>query len=275
MGNTLLPNNPTLDEIKDLIRRINGRIKIINASVNQEELTIDSPIATIIQSNSTDPGEYTTTDIDTSNFYTKNEINTLLQGKVNSTDLNTLLNGKQDTLEFDNTPTANSSNLVRSGGIKSALDGKQDTITPDTVPTASSSNLVTSGGVKSYVDNKCRRTLLWTNPHPTYWDADTEITLSSDDYDYLDFEIKMTASMAPYYIQRIGNIAANGVFLLWAIGVQTDDLGNNYIMGRSCTCSSRTQIVMTTGIIARWGASAVQTHHSFAIPVKIYGIKYS
>lgn len=126
MGNTLLPNNPTLDEIKDLIRRINSRIKIINASVNQEELTIDSPIATIIQSNSTDPGEYTTTDIDTTNFYTKNEINTLLQGKVNSTDLNTLLDGKQDTIIPDTTPTASSANLVTSGGVKSYVDSHDD-----------------------------------------------------------------------------------------------------------------------------------------------------
>ena len=117
--------------------------------------------------------------------------------------------------------------------------------------------------------------MLWENPHPNYWDANDEIVLSSDNYDYLDFELKMTSSMTPCYVQRIGNIAANGVFLLWAIGVQTDDLGNNYIMGRSCTCSSRTQITMTSGIIARWGASAVQANRGFAVPVRIYGIKYS
>jgi len=154
MGNILLPNNPTLDEIKDLIRKINSRVKIINASVNQEELTIDSPIATIIQSNSTDPGEYTTTDIDTTNFYTKNEINTLLQDKVNSTDFNTLLDGKQNALRFDDIPTTNSSNPVKSSGIKSVLDVKQNILTFDTTPTDSSVNPVTSGGIKSYVDGK-------------------------------------------------------------------------------------------------------------------------
>ena len=36
--------------------------------------------------------------------------------------------GKQDTLTFDNTPTANSDNPVKSGGIKTALDAKQSTI---------------------------------------------------------------------------------------------------------------------------------------------------
>ena len=35
---------------------------------------------------------------------------------------------KQDTLTFDNTPTANSNNPVKSGGVKTAIDAKQDTI---------------------------------------------------------------------------------------------------------------------------------------------------
>ncbi len=35
---------------------------------------------------------------------------------------------KQDTLTFDNTPTANSNNPVKSSGIKTAVDAKQDTI---------------------------------------------------------------------------------------------------------------------------------------------------
>lgn len=39
-------------------------------------------------------------------------------------DLSTEVEGKQDALTFDNTPTANSSNPVTSGGIKTALDTK-------------------------------------------------------------------------------------------------------------------------------------------------------
>ena len=42
-------------------------------------------------------------------------------------DLNEALAGKQDTLTFDNTPTENSTNPVKSGGIYSALAGKTDT----------------------------------------------------------------------------------------------------------------------------------------------------
>ena len=119
------------------------------------------------------------------------------------------------------------------------------------------------------------RKLLWENPHKNYWEAADEIVLSSDDYDYLDFEMKMTSSMTPYYVERIGNITANGTFLLARIGVQTDAITNNFIIGRSCTFSSRTRLSVTIGIIARWGKSTVETHRGFAIPVRIYGIKYS
>jgi len=43
-------------------------------------------------------------------------------------DINTALAGKQNTLTFDNTPTAGSSNPVTSGGIKTALDAANDEI---------------------------------------------------------------------------------------------------------------------------------------------------
>ena len=47
--------------------------------------------------------------------YTKNETDTLLAQK-------------QNILTFDNVPTANSNNPVKSGGVKTAIDAKQDTI---------------------------------------------------------------------------------------------------------------------------------------------------
>ena len=98
--------------------------------------------------------------------------------------------GKQDKLTFDDTPTDNSNNPVKSGGIKIALDDKLDTddyvnftgatsedagaagkvpapaaggrrylssagawTAPDTAPTANSDNLITSGAVKEALDN--------------------------------------------------------------------------------------------------------------------------
>ena len=61
-------------------------------------------------------------------------------------------NAKQDALTFDNVPTVNGNNPVKSGGVYTALSGKQDALTFDSTPTAGSSNPVTSGGVKSAID---------------------------------------------------------------------------------------------------------------------------
>lgn len=119
------------------------------------------------------------------------------------TDINNILNTKQDTLTFDDTPTAGSLNPVTSGGVKTVLDEKvnkkenyglikgsiysvgvgkgmslyfengtdfgtifdydaitnllqkkQDMLTFDDTPTADSTNPVTSGGVKTELDKK-------------------------------------------------------------------------------------------------------------------------
>lgn len=68
--------------------------------------------------------------------------------------MNQRLSAKQDTLTFDTTPTASSTNPVTSDGIKTALDTKQGTLTFDTAPTANSANPVTSGGIKTALDAK-------------------------------------------------------------------------------------------------------------------------
>ena len=65
-----------------------------------------------------------------------------------------LVGTKQDTLTFDTTPTASSTNPVTSGGVKTALDGKQATLTFDSSPTQNSSNPVTSGGVYTALSGK-------------------------------------------------------------------------------------------------------------------------
>ena len=84
--------------------------------------------------------------------------------------LTTLLGGKQDTLTFDNQPTASSNNPVKSGGIvdyiasalasyytKTAMDtllaGKQATLTFDATPTLNSTNPVQSNGIKVALDS--------------------------------------------------------------------------------------------------------------------------
>ena len=45
----------------------------------------------------------------------------ILKDMAKSADVNTALAGKQDTLTFDNAPTANSNNPVKSGGVYSAI----------------------------------------------------------------------------------------------------------------------------------------------------------
>lgn len=54
----------------------------------------------------------------------KTWVNSKLSAYATSSAMNTALATKQDTLTFDNTPTANSNNVVKSGGIKQAIDEK-------------------------------------------------------------------------------------------------------------------------------------------------------
>ena len=73
---------------------------------------------------------------------------------VKSSGIYTALNGKQDTLTFDNSPTENSANPVKSGGVYAALGNKQDTLTFDNSPTENSSNPVKSGGIYTALNGK-------------------------------------------------------------------------------------------------------------------------
>lgn len=52
--------------------------------------------------------------------------------------------------------------------MNTALAGKQDTLTFDSTPTASSTNPVTSGGVKTYVDGKASITGITTSQDGTF-----------------------------------------------------------------------------------------------------------
>ena len=95
---------------------------------------------------------------------------------VTSGGVKTALDGKQNTLTFDTTPTANSTNPVTSGGVKTALDGKMNNKTIDSTPTANSTNLVTSGGVKTALDGKMNNKTIDQTPT----DGNTTHLISSD-----------------------------------------------------------------------------------------------
>lgn len=96
---------------------------------------------------------------DLSNYYTK-------QQTYSKNEIDNALTGKQNTLTFDDVPTEDSNNPVKSNGIYEALEekvntstyntgmaGKQDTLTFDQTPTENSTNPVTSGGVYEALQN--------------------------------------------------------------------------------------------------------------------------
>ena len=82
------------------------------------------------------------------------ELVVVVSNKIEASDLADAMSTKQDTLTFDTTPTANSSNPVASNGVFDALATKQNTLTFDNAPTSGSINPVTSGGIKTALDAK-------------------------------------------------------------------------------------------------------------------------
>lgn len=62
------------------------------------------------------------TEIDLSGYVTTQALNTALAAYTTTADLTTLLAAKQDTLTFDDAPTENSNNPVKSGGVYTADD---------------------------------------------------------------------------------------------------------------------------------------------------------
>ena len=66
------------------------------------------------------------TEIDLSDYVDTSDLNTALANYTTTTDLTTLLAGKQNVLTFDNAPTQNSDNPVKSGGVYTAIQSVSD-----------------------------------------------------------------------------------------------------------------------------------------------------
>ena len=105
-----------------------------------------------------------TVNFDTSAYMTRSDFDAAMENYVTVTTFNTAIAGMVKgvnngtstetpdengvvTLPTDNTPTEDSDNYVKSGGVYNALEEKQDTLTFDSSPTQDSTNPVTSGGV--------------------------------------------------------------------------------------------------------------------------------
>ena len=83
-------------------------------------------------------------------YLTKEQAKDEVDIQSNRTDiisLGTQLENKQDKLTFDDVPTDNSNNPVKSNGIYDALATKQNTLTFDNTPTDGSNNPVKSDGI--------------------------------------------------------------------------------------------------------------------------------
>ena len=128
-----------------------GKIYLIPSSSTADNNVKDEYI-TIESGGSYSWEQIGSTSVDLSAYSTTAQMNTAIQNAVSEkqdtiNDLTTIRSGasagatavqpaamstalaaKQDTLTFDNAPTANSNNPVKSGGVKTAIDAKQDTI---------------------------------------------------------------------------------------------------------------------------------------------------
>ena len=106
----------------------------------------------------------------TSDVYTRAEVDTELSKKADAdsvytkSDIDSLLDGKQDTLTFDDTPTENSNNPVKSGGVKTELDKKANT-----------SDVYTKTEVDTALDKKADSDSVYTKS-----EVDTEIENKAD-----------------------------------------------------------------------------------------------
>lgn len=165
------------------------------------------------------------TDIDLSDYITSSSLTAVLQdyytktaldAKLSSdyyskTQTNSLLDAKEDTLTFDEAPTAGSNNPVKSGGIKTALDAKQNVLTFDSAPISGSNNPVTSDGIFVAMSslasggirfNTSTNSVQCYNPYLKQWFDIHRNVLDSLDYIKLQYVTIGTsyATGHPYYL---------------------------------------------------------------------------
>lgn len=76
---------------------------------------------------------------------------------------------KQNVLTFDDDPTQNSNNPVKSGGIWYALEQKQDILVLDNAPTHGSDHFVTSGTVYDAIDAAAKKNFYNVKHDTTTW----------------------------------------------------------------------------------------------------------
>ena len=94
---------------------------------------------------------------------------------------------KQNVLTFDDDPTQNSNNPVKSGGVWYALEQKQDILVLDNAPMRGSDHFVTSGTVYDAIDTAAKKNIYnvkhdtdtWTNGRYQTYTDDTGTALAA------------------------------------------------------------------------------------------------
>ena len=107
--------------------------------------------------------------------------------------------------------------------------------------------------------------LLWENPGTS---ISGNISLSSDDYDYLIVEFRLSSS-DPTISQLIFKGQSTRLFLCQAVNNSASD---SLFASRNMTRISDTEFNLSTGVIARNNQQTTYGDH-FCYPTRIFGIK--
>lgn len=162
-------------KVKDLIEALEGgaKVRIVatrpDPSVAEEKtmyyVGTEAPfhIWFFVNDSYTDVG---TTDINLENYFTKDEINALLAGKVDKVSGKSLVLDTDivqiSTNKLDIANIKDDENLTSFGKVKLALEEKQDTITDSTLDSISDSTTVSSVSASSKTNKTFSLSALWT-----------------------------------------------------------------------------------------------------------------
>ena len=124
------------------------------------------------------------------------------------------LSGKQDVLTFDDTPTEDSTNPVKSGGVYTSLSGKQNTLVSGTnIKTVDGTSVVGSGNIETLrgYPQKAIADVMWNcEIQLDVLAANQSITLPALP-DVISGEIRLTAKQSSGNSYTVTLIAPTGV----------------------------------------------------------------
>ena len=190
------------------------------------------------------------------------ELVVVVSNKIEASDLADAMSTKQDTLTFDDAPTANSSNPVTSTGIKTAIEtavANVEIAVDDTV-TDSSSNPVKSSGIFSHV-KACVPKSIGSGTKPVYSNANGVITESGSNVGNVTRPICMvsgTLTQCTHTLEK--SVPSDAEFL----PSQTGQVGK-VLTTDGTTASWVTPSAIPSGIITMWSGSTSDVPDGWAL----------